>query len=289
MSSPKQPESGWRKAFAPTPKNLVSFLITLILVVGGIQYGIVGLEMMALTIAACMGTEALLSLFLLGRKLMLQSSYVSSMSLMHLVRPAAGLAWPFMAGAFLSIGSKYVLRWRGRHLWNPTSFGISLLVLLAPAQVALLSHEYGNAMTGTAIIWVVGLIVAYRAKVLHISLAYVTSFIALAGLRTLIVPGTTFGAEVGPLTGPMYQLMTFFMMTDPRTTVSTKVGRIMTVIAVASVECLIRLGNDFDMAWAAPFAPAPAILALFFVGPIALAIDLARTTAPAPKAVPAAA
>ena len=35
----------------------------------------------------------------------------------------------------------YVLRFRGRHLWNPTNFGVSAVVPLAPATVAVLSVQ----------------------------------------------------------------------------------------------------------------------------------------------------
>ena len=74
----------------------------------------------------------------------------------------------------------------------------------------------------------------------------------------------------------MYQLLTFFMLTDPRTTVGTRRGRMVTVALIALLECGFRLANDFDLPGAAPFAPAPAILALAIVGPIALALDLRR-------------
>jgi Na+-translocating ferredoxin:NAD+ oxidoreductase RnfD subunit len=72
----------------------------------------------------------------------------------------------------------------------------------------------------------------------------------------------------------MYQMLMFFMLTDPRTTVSTRSGRIKVVILIALMECALRLANDFHMAWAAPFDIAPAIFSLALIGPIALALDL---------------
>jgi hypothetical protein len=268
-----------RRLPRPTPKNLITLLITLILVVGEWRYGIVGgYEKLALTLGTCVLTELVLSWFLLGRMPFLQSAYISGVSLTMLVRPQAGLVWPFIVGAALSIGSKYVLRYRGRHLWNPSNLGLAVLLLLAPGQVAMLSHEFGNDVLANAVIWGVGLLVAARARVLHVSLTYAACFTLLAAVRGAIV-GTPFLTEVAPLTGPMYQLLVFFMLTDPRTTVSSKRGRVLTVALIALVEAAIRLGNDFDLAWARPFAPAPPILALALVGPIALAIDLRRKAA----------
>lgn len=258
----------------PTAKTLITILITLILVVGEWRYGIMGgYEKLAITLGTCVVVEALLSFFMLGKRPRLQSAYISGTSLSLLLRPAGGLLWPFYVGAALAIGSKYVLRYKGRHLWNPSNFTLALMVLIAPSQVALLSHELGNDILGNAVIWAVGLAVASRAKVLHITVTYAASFALLALLRSAIV-GTPVLAELAPLTGPMYQLLCFFMLTDPPTTVGTKKGRVLVTILIAVLECLFRLGNDLEWPFAELFAPAPAIIALFLIGPIALALDL---------------
>ncbi|MFG0317601.1 MAG: hypothetical protein ACF8XB_10025 [Planctomycetota bacterium JB042] len=276
------PSLGGRVKVWLGPKNLITAFITLILVVGEWKFGIVGgYEKLAATLGVCVGTEILLSLFLLGRWPMIQSSYISGISLAMLIRPAGGLFWPFVAGAVLSIASKYVLRMQGRHLWNPSNFGIAVLVLLAPAKVAILSHEFGNDLAANLVIWVVGLLVASRAKVLHISATYALCFVLLA-LGRSAVAGTPVLAELAPITGPMYQLMVFFMLTDPRTTVSTVKGRMVVVAIIAVVEALIRLANDFELPFAEVFAPAPPILALAIVGPIALAWDLRRRSTARP-------
>jgi len=271
-------------ASALAPKNLITFLITAVLVAAEWRFGILGgYGRLALTLGACVGTELALSWYLLGRRPGLQSAYVSGISLTMLLRPQAGLWWPFVVGPLLAIGSKYVVRYRGRHLWNPSNFAIAALVLLAPGRVAVLSHEFGNDVAGNAVIWAFGLLIAYRARVLHVSLTYVACFVLLACLRSLAV-GTALLAEVGPMTGPMYQLMIFFMLTDPRTSVGTRRGRMAAVALVALVEAAIRLGNDLDVPGAAVLAPAPPILALFLVGPALLALDLRRrggTPAPA--------
>jgi Na+-translocating ferredoxin:NAD+ oxidoreductase RnfD subunit len=271
------------------PRTLITILITLVLVVGEWRYGIVGgYEKLALTLGTCVLCEVGLSFFLLGKRpSTIQSAYITGVSLTMLLRPQAGIVWPFVAGALLGIGSKYVLRYRGRHLWNPSNFAIAAILLLAPNRVAILSHEFGNDVAGNAVIWVFGLLIASRARILHVSLTYVASFVALAWVRSLAT-GSGFLTEVAPLTGPMYQLMVFFMLTDPRTTVSTRRGRVITVALIAVGEALIRLANDLDVPGAVLFAPAPTIFALAIIGPLALAIDLYRKRpAPAPAAAPA--
>ena len=140
------------------------------------------------------------------------------------------------------------------------------MLFMAPLDVAGLSIQGGSNFLGLAVIWALGLAIVYRAKRFHVTVAYVISFVILAYVRSLIV-GDTFLAEVSPLTGRMYQLFIFFMITDPGTSVSTRKGRIIVVILVALVEFVLRL-NSFIYA---PF------YALFLVGPVAKYIDLKRT------------
>jgi enediyne biosynthesis protein E5 len=276
----------WTSLGTADPRYLVSFLITLILVLGEAFYGILGgYERLAITLGACVVTEVVLSWLIRGKVAALQSAYVTGLSLALLLKPQAGLLWPFALGAFLAIASKYVLAWRGRHLWNPSNFAISLLLVLAPSRIALLSHQWGNHLATNVVIWTFGLLIASRVRVLHVTLTYVGSYLVLAALRSGIV-GTPLVAELAPITGPMYQLFIFFMVTDPRTTVHTRRGRILVVAIVALVEAIIRLAGDYNVAALTPLYPAPPILALAIVGPIAMAIDLMRQQAPAKQVTP---
>ena len=258
------------------PTWLISFLITLVLVVGEWQYHILGgYERLAATLGACVLTELALSRFLRGKLAGIQSAYISGISLALLTKPQAAILWPFVLGGFLAIASKYVIRWRGRHLFNPSNFAISVLLLLAADRVAILSHQWGNDLATNAVIWFFGLLIVARVRVLHVTLSYVLAFLVLAWIRNLIVGGPLL-AEIAPLTGPMYQLFIFFMITDPRTTVRTRKGRIAVAAVVALVEFGIRLAADFGVGFLAPLYPSPPILALFIVGPIAMWVDLER-------------
>ena len=258
------------------PKYLIVFLVTLVLVVGEARYSILGgYNRLATTLGICVATEVFLSWFLRGRVVNISSAYITGISLALLIKPQANILWPFALGAFLAIASKYVLAYRGRHLWNPSNFAIALLLLLAPGSVAILSHQWGNDLGTNLVIWAFGLVIAWRARVLHVTLTYVACFVVFAIVRHFIVGGPLL-AEIAPITGPMYQLFVFFMVTDPRTTVSTRRGRILVVGLVALVETIIRLAGDFQIAWLRPFYPSPPLLALAIVGPLAMWWDLRR-------------
>jgi Na+-transporting NADH:ubiquinone oxidoreductase subunit NqrB len=272
---------GALRKFVLEPRYLISFLITVILVAGEWRYQILGgYERLAIALGCAIATEVVLSRLLRGVWPNVQSAYITGISTTLLTKPLTGVVWPFAVVAILSIMSKYVLTWRGRHLWNPTNFGISCMLLVAPGAMAVLGHEFGNEWGTNLVIWCLGLLIVSRAKLLHVTLTYAASFCVFALLRSRI-NGTPSLVEIAPITGPMYQLFCFFMVTDPRTTVRSRNGRILVAFLVGAMECAIRLGNDFHVPMAHAFAPAPALFALAIVGPTAMFIDLARPKRPA--------
>jgi Na+-translocating ferredoxin:NAD+ oxidoreductase RnfD subunit len=113
-----------------------------------------------------------------------------------------------------------------------------------------------------AVIWLLGFAIVWRVGRLHVSATYVVSFVVLAFVRSAIT-GVPWQAVLAPITGPMYQLFIFFMVTDPKVSVRSKRGQALVVVAVAVVEALLRLQEVIY----APF------YALFLVGPAALAIE----------------
>lgn len=249
-------------------------LISLILLGAHWSYGVLrSYEAILLSIGCAVVAEAVLSRFVLGRTRNVASAYISGISIGILVHSPA--LWPYALGATLSIMSKYVLRFGGRHLWNPSNFGICALLFLAPFAVAPLSVQWGNAVWPMVVIWAIGLYVIWTARRVHITLAYGAAFFFFAFVRSLITGGS-FLAEAAPITGPMYQLFALFMVTDPKTTVSSKRGEVVVVVIVAFVEMLLRLGEVIY----APF------YALFLVGPSALLIEMAwkRRRTPRPEA-----
>jgi Na+-transporting NADH:ubiquinone oxidoreductase subunit NqrB len=266
----------WERGRHVDPRYLIAFLITLVLVTAQFRYHMVGgYDRLVLALATCMATEALLSWFDRGKIVNLQSAYISGLSLTLLIKPQGAALWPFALGGFLAIASKYVLRYRDNHLWNPTNFAITALLLAAPSRVSVLSHQFGNDVLTNLVIWTFGLVIAARVKVLHITLTYVTAFLVLNGLRASAL-GQPILPEIAPITGPMYQLFIFFMITDPRTIVHGRRRQVVVALVIAVAETLIRLVSD--QGWPLPIAfnAAPAFLALATVGPVAKGIDLWR-------------
>ncbi|PYO05451.1 MAG: hypothetical protein DMD30_14090 [Gemmatimonadetes bacterium] len=266
----------WELGKKIDPRYLIAFLITLVLVAAQFRYHMLGsYDRLALALTACMVSEALLSWFDRGKIVNLLSAYISGISLTLLLKPQGGALWPFALGGFIAISSKYVLRYRENHLWNPTNFAVSALLLLAPDRVSVLSHQFGNDVTTNLVIWIFGLIIAARVGVLHITLTYVASFLLLNSVRAVTL-GQPVLAEIAPITGPMYQLFVFFMITDPRTIVRGRRRQIVVAVLIAIMETLIRFASDEGWPLPTAFNAAPAFLALALVGPVAKWLDLRR-------------
>jgi len=265
------------------PRYLIAGLITLVLLAAQLRYHMVGgYARLAIALGTCVATEALLSWFTRGKVVNLLSAYISGISLTLLIKPQGATLWPFALGGFLAIASKYVLQYRNNHLWNPTNFAIVTLLLVATNRISVLSHQWGNDLVTNLVIWAFGLVIASRVHVLHITLTYVASFLALNALRAAFL-GQPVLAEIAPITGPMYQLFIFFMITDPRTVVRDRRGQIAVAVIIALVETVIRFGSDRGWQMPIAFNAAPALVALFLVGPIAKFVDLRRGVLAAPR------
>ena len=251
-----------RRFLALDNRYLPPLLITSILLGAHLSYGILeAWYTTALAIGTAIGAELLMGRITYGKWPHPASAYISGISAGILVRSL--LLWPYFLVSLVSITSKYVLRVKGRHIWNPTNFGVSAAAFLAPATVTVLSIQWGNAFAPMIVIWVLGSVIVWRVGRAHISATYVASFLFFSWVTSLIT-GTPWSATVAPITGPMYQLFIFFMVTDPKTTVRSKTGQCVVVFGVAFVEMLLRLNEVLY----APF------YALFIVGPIAMLIDM---------------
>jgi len=259
---PSVPQASRKRFFSPENRYLAPAFITCILLAGHLSFGILeSYKKTGIAIVAALLAELILGRIFTGKFPNLASAYISGISVGILVRSPA--VWPYLLCAVVSIMSKYVLRVKGRHMWNPSNFGISVLLFLAPETVATLSIQWGNYLLPMIVIWCLGSVIIYRVRRFHITATYVTSFIAFAFMRSWIT-GSPWQSEIAPLTGPMYQLFIFFMVTDPKTTVRKKFWQCVVVFLVAVVEMILRLNQVVY----APF------YALFLVGPTAMLIDI---------------
>jgi len=254
-----------RRRWQVDQRYLAPALITCVLLAGQLTFGFLeSWSRTFLAIATSIGVELVLVRALYGKWPHLASAYVSGISVGILVRSPA--FWPYALCSAISITSKYAIRVQGRHLFNPTNFGIVAMLVLASDAVAGLSVQWGNNLVPMVLVWIFGTFILRSVGRLHITLTYVASFLLFALVRSAVT-GHPFPSEVAPITGPMYQLFIFFMITDPKTTVGPKWAQSLVAFLIAALEAIFRLMQ---------FVYAP-FYALFILGPIANLIEIGLT------------
>lgn len=144
-----------------------------------------------------------------------------------------------LLAAALAVGSKYVLRYRGRHFCNPSAFGIAAVLLLS-GDAWLSPGQWGSGAVLFFAILTLGTIVVTRVQKLDVSLAFLAGYAGLMAWRQLWVlgwPADHFAHTLG--TGSLL-LFTFFMISDPRTAPAHPAARIAWGFTVGAVAFYLQ-------------------------------------------------
>src|SRR5262249_48681241 len=158
-----------------------------------------------------------------------RSPLISGLSLCLLLRtnePALALA----AGV-LAVASKFVIRLRDKHLFNPTNFALVVLMLLTD-QVWVSAGQWGNGVLFAFLLACLGGLVVTRAARSDVSLAFL-GFYSLLLLGRSCWLGEPFTIPLHRLQSGALLLFSFFMISDPKTTPNSRTGRILFALVVA--------------------------------------------------------
>jgi enediyne biosynthesis protein E5 len=158
-----------------------------------------------------------------------RSALISGLSLCLLLRTNVPLLAALTAA--VAIGSKFVLRIRGKHVFNPTNFALVAMIALT-GQVWVSPGQWGNGVFFGFLLACAGGLVVNRASRSDVTYAFIGFYAALLLGRAwwlgdpLVVP--LHRLENGALV-----LFTFFMISDPRTTPDSRAGRVLFAFLVA--------------------------------------------------------
>ena len=210
-------------------------------------------------IATCLLTQAVLTARR-GLRFEPTSALISSLSLTLLLRGDRPVVWIF--AAVVSIGSKFWFRSGGKHVWNPTNFGIAVTVLLWDG-VWISAGAWGQtAIFGYVLVGFCALTVYRTAR------GDVTWTVIVAWAAMLFGRATWLG---DPWTIPLHQLMNgsfwifaFLMISDPKTLPDARPMRILYGVFVTLVTYLWTFVGYRENGW---------IWALFMLAPIVPLLD----------------
>jgi Na+-translocating ferredoxin:NAD+ oxidoreductase RnfD subunit len=164
--------------------------------------------------------------------------------------------WIFIGVVVLGMATKYLIRWRGRHIFNPSNVALVLaFVVLGPQRTEPLDLWWvplGGWMILTyAILIVGGLLIAWELRLLGLVLGFMGAFAIFVALALAPVPDHCMVASwhVTPMCGqelwqilvtsPEILIFAFFMIPDPRTVPEGQVARLIFGILVALLAVLL--------------------------------------------------
>jgi len=182
----------------------------------------------ALLLGTVLATQAVCD-DLEGRPRNLKSALISGLSLCLLLRTNH----PELAvlGAVITIASKLVIRFRGKHIFNPTNGGLVAMMLLSN-QVWVSPGQWGTVAFFAVLMACLGAVVVNRASRSDVTYAFIACYCALLFGRSLYL-GEPVSIPLHRLESGALLLFTFFMISDPKTTPDSRAGRVLFAALVA--------------------------------------------------------
>lgn len=164
--------------------------------------------------------------------------------------------WIFVAVVAISMASKYLIRWRGRHIFNPSNLGLVIaFIALGPRFTEpqdLFWIPPGPWLVVTyAVLIIGGLLIAWELRLLGLELAFMAGFAALTALALASSPDHCMVASwhVAPMCGealwqvlvtsPELLVFGLFMVPDPRTVPDGPLARVVFGLLVAVLAVIL--------------------------------------------------
>tara|TARA_B100001971_G_scaffold215190_1_gene259606 strand:+ start:36758 stop:37612 length:855 start_codon:yes stop_codon:yes gene_type:complete len=131
--------------------------------------------------------------------------------------------WPYILAGVLSAVSKSLLLYKGRHIFNPSNFGITVTILLFPNWITGISNVFSGMKFVGVYFLISGLINAINSRTLHISIMYLIGMSLSFWLRGVFIDRMLAPSVFIELTlNPILLIFCFHMINDPATTPRSK-------------------------------------------------------------------
>jgi enediyne biosynthesis protein E5 len=167
-----------------------------------------------------------------------RSPLISGLSLCLLLRTNS-LLLAFLT-AVVTIVSKFVLKRGGKHIFNPTNFGIVAMMLLT-SQVWVSPAQWGSKLYFAFFIACAGGMVIYRAARSDVTYAFLLAYVGIFFGRAFWL-GDPWVIPLKQLQSGSLLLFAFYMISDPRTTPDSRIGRILFATIVVAGAAYVQFG-----------------------------------------------
>lgn len=168
-----------------------------------------------------------------------RSPLISGLSLCLLLRTNS-LPLVFLT-AVITIVSKFVLKRGRKHIFNPTNFGIVAMMMLLTSQVWVSPAQWGSKLYFAFFIACAGGMVIYRAARSDVTYAFLLAYVGILFGRAFWL-GDPWAIPLKQLQSGSLLLFAFYMISDPKTTPDSRIGRILFAITVAAGAGYVQFG-----------------------------------------------
>ena len=190
----------------------------------------------AFLLASCLTVQYLLERIAGLPRFEPKSALISGLSLCLLLRTSS---WTLaLLTAVLTIASKFVFRVRGKHVFNPTNFGL-VSMLAVTGQVWASPGQWGSAALLAFLIVCAGGLVVNRAARSDVSYAFLLIWGGVVSWRAVWL-GDPWTIPLHQLESGALLLFSFFMISDPKTTPDSRSGRILFAALVAALAYYVQ-------------------------------------------------
>ncbi|HEX7232920.1 MAG TPA: RnfABCDGE type electron transport complex subunit D [Candidatus Binatia bacterium] len=189
----------------------------------------IGAPDIAILLGTVIGTQFLCTKFLSRSAFDSRSALISGLSLCLLLRTNDSILT--ILTAMITIASKFLLRWKGKHIFNPTNFGIVAMLALG-GGVWVSPAQWGSQLQFAFLMSCLGGMVIHRAMRSDVSLTFILFYAGILFLRAGWL-GDPWSIPVKQLQSGALLLFTFFMISDPKTTPDSRSGRMLFAFLVA--------------------------------------------------------
>jgi enediyne biosynthesis protein E5 len=176
-----------------------------------------------------------------------RSALISALSLCLLLRTNEILL--ALLAAVIAVGSKFVIRIRGKHVFNPTNIAIVALIATT-GRVWVSPGQWGNVAFFAFLMACLGGLVVNRAARSDVTYAFLFFYLALVFGRSLWL-GEPMAIPLHRLENGALLLFAFFMISDPKTTPDTRGGRVLfaALVALGAAYVQFRMFRTNGLLW----------------------------------------
>jgi len=158
-----------------------------------------------------------------------KSALISSLSLCLLLR--TNFLAVALVAAGITVASKFLVRWNGKHVFNPTNFGL-VAALLLTGEAWVSPGQWGGGLYFGFLMASLGGLVVNRSSRSDVTYAFLGFYLAVLLGRSFWL-GEPMTIPWHRLQSGAFLLFAFFMISDPKTTPDSRAGRILFALLVA--------------------------------------------------------